>query len=213
MIVPNHIRYHEEIFSLPGFVADPVLVFGFQDVWMPPSGPPFPSKFFEYPDLNEYLKAMGIQHVITLDHFDPRSDLRHDMNDPIDESEHDKYSTFVDIGCLEHVFDTRVCLENCLRMVKPGGHYMLHTCVNGYFAHGLHVFHPDGLLSALELNGFDIIYRKFSGMDGTPLETAEGCLDVLLWIVAKKTASMGRFVCPQQGKWSTRYLDVNKEQS
>ncbi len=205
MIIPPHIPYYDEIFAIEGLLVDPVLIFGYQDVLQPESRPPFASEFFDHPDLISWLRARGHHEIATLDHFDERAELRYDMNEPVPEREQERYSTLIDIGCLEHVWDTRVCLENCMRMVKPGGHMLLHTCVNGYYAHGLHVFNPEGLLTAFEVNGFDIRYVQYSRMDGTRIEDPGGLQDAIIWVVARKTRSLGKFVCPQQGKWSTRY--------
>jgi hypothetical protein len=209
MIVHQHIAYYEEIFPIPGFLADPILVFGFQEVGPPPPGRPSASEFFNYPDLNAWLRAHGHRDITTLDHFDDRSDLRYDMNAAVPSNEHERYATLIDIGCLEHVFDTRVCLENCLRMITVGGHLLLHTPVNGYFGHGLHVFHPEAILSALELNGFDLRYVKYCLLDGTPVADPGGLQDAIIWAVARKTRSLETFVCPQQGRWSTRYLPTS----
>jgi hypothetical protein len=90
-------------------------------------------------------------------------------------------------------------------MVAPGGHYMLHTPVNGYWAHGFHIFNPECLRGAFELNGFRIIYEKFSTADGIPVpDPSKG--DILTWMVARKEREFDKFVCPQQGKWYTRYV-------
>src|ERR1022692_3747113 len=151
------------------------------------------------------LRHPGVR-ATSLDLFDPRSELRYDMNHRVPEHEHGRYATFIDIGSLEHVFDTRPCFENCLRMVAPGGHYVLHTPVNGYYAHGFHVFNPECLRSGLELNGFRVIYEKYSSVDGRPVADPSAPGDVLAWIVARKERVMDQFVCPQQGKWYTRYV-------
>ena len=94
---------------------------------------------FRFSSLTELLCSKG-HPVTTLDYFDSRADLRYDMNQPVPEGEHNRYGTLIDIGSLEHLFDTAGCLENCFRMVRPGGSYLLHTPINGYFGHGLHVF-------------------------------------------------------------------------
>lgn len=104
----------------------------------------------------------------------------------------------MDIGSMEHVFDTRQCLENCLRMVRMSGFYLLHTPVNGYFRHGLHVFNPEGLHDALEANGFEIVYERFSTRHGGPVSDPERERDVILWIVGRKLREVGDFVSPQQ---------------
>jgi hypothetical protein len=161
---------------------------------------------FRVDNLSAYLENRGINDVELLDLFDARATLRYDMNQPVPESEHERYGTFIDIGCLEHLFDTRQCLENCLRMVRVGGTYFLVTPVNGYLRHGLHVFNPDGLASALELNGFEILYRRHSARDGTPLDDPSEARDAILWIAGRKTCPLKRFEVPQQAIWRDRYV-------
>ena len=205
MIVPQHIPYYEEILPLPGFLADPILIFGWQDVLAPAPNSPSASDFFAHPDLNSWLRAHGHRDVRTLDHFDDRADFRWDMNRPVPDTAHEAYATLIDIGCLEHVFDTRQCLENCLRMVRVGGHILLHTPVNGYYAHGLHVFNPEAIVGALELNGFELRYTKFCRLDGSAIVDPGGLQDAIIWAVARKTRRLGDFVCPQQSRWQSRY--------
>jgi hypothetical protein len=199
MIVHRHLSYYQEIFSLPGFLSGPILCFGFQEfeagVQLEGAG---------YADLGEYFATKGIR-TSSLDLFDPRSDLRYDMNFQVPANEHGRYGALIDIGSIEHVFDTRQCFENCLRMVALGGHYLVHTPVNGYYAHGFHVFNPECLLAGLDLNGFRVIYHKFSAFDGTPVQDPAACPNTLVWIVGKKEREMGSFVYPQQGKWFNRY--------
>ncbi|MBV8903669.1 MAG: hypothetical protein JOZ22_08540 [Acidobacteriia bacterium] len=199
MVLVGHIPFYKEIFAIPGFLADPVLCFGFQEF---DHGATLDDT--QYLHLGQYVAALGMR-ALSLDLFDPRSELRYDMNDPVPESEHGRYGTLIDIGSLEHVFDTRQCFENCLRMVATGGHYLLHTPVNGYYGHGFHVFNPEALLGALQENGFQVIYAKYSGMDGAKVTDPSLPGDVLAWIVARKERETGKFVCPQQGKWFTRY--------
>jgi hypothetical protein len=172
----------------------------------PPPLPKF-SDDLRVPDLGTYLHNRGLREIEVLDLFDPRATLRYDMNQPVPESEHERYGTLLDIGCLEHVFDTRQCLENCLRMVRPGGCYFLHTPVKGFFGHGLHALNPEGLLLALEENGFEIVYHRYCAKDGTPLADPDAAADVILWLVGRKRRSVGRFEIPQQGKWRGRYND------
>src|SRR6185295_12231414 len=193
VVVKPHLPYYQEIFAIPGFLRDPILCFGFQEF---EKGASLDGK--DYIDLGEYFAAQGLR-ATSLDLHDPRSELRYDMNYAVPESEHDRYGTFLDIGSLEHVFDTRQCFESCLRMVKLGGHYLLHTPVNGYFAHGFHVFNPECLRGGLELNGFRVIYEKYSTVDGRPVGDPASPGDVLAWIVARKEREMDQFVCPQQG--------------
>jgi len=195
-IIKEHTPLYREIFAIHGVLSDRLLTFGYQDI----SGKNIPADF-AFADAKAFLLANGVKEVTTLDHFDQRADLKYDMNVPIPHYENEKYSTVLDIGSLEHVFDTRQCLENCLRMVQVGGIYMLHTCVNGYLRHGFHVFNPQGLLSSLELNNFEIMYLKYTTSRGKVIDDPEYGEDVLIWIVAKKLKSIDAFAVPQQAMW------------
>lgn len=237
-ILHSHIPLHREVFDLPGVLAEPLLVFGYQDVavrslfrqpWRALSarkklrrlsktaglrarallGRRHPEvrvpEAFWSKDLVGVLEAYGLRDVTVLDLFDPRAHLAYDMNEPVPEQEHGRYASLLDIGCLEHVFDTRQCLESCLRMLRPGGSYYLHTNVNGCFGHGLHVFSPEALLSALERNGCEIVHVRYSTPDGVVLAHPEQARDAIIWLVARKRKEVVPFVCPQQGKWRDYY--------
>jgi hypothetical protein len=222
------IPFYEEIFAMPGVLADPVVLFGYQDILVAGifskslSELDFKHKLVklyfkltgrlvqipdEYlvPDLIEFLRRRGLRELDTIDLFDDRAALRFDMNYPIPDAYRERYQTFIDLGSLEHVFDTRQCLENCLRMVRPGGHYLLSTPVNGHFDHGLHTFSPEALLQALTLNDFEIVYHAYSTQSGKRLKSPNLGRDVVIWLLGRKLRSMGAFQMPQQGRWRDVY--------
>ncbi len=234
----KHAPYYREIFAIPGFFSEPVIVFGYPEIRVKPLHFERYSELslrlkwkkavralrwrrrallrrthpdlevpdeFRAADLIELLRGRGITEVSVIDLFDPRADRRYDMNDPVPESELERYGTFLDIGSLEHVFDTRQCLENSLRMVRVGGLYMLHTNVNGFFGHGLHVFSPEALTQVLELNGFEILYHRYCTKDGAPVREPARGRNVIIWLVARKTTPLKSFATPQQGLWEGRY--------
>jgi len=191
-----HLQFYREIFDIPHFLSEPCLMFGFQDV----VGEDLPEDF-RFKNGKDLLISKGVKDIQTLDFFDNRADLRYDMNIPIPESLNEKYSLFLDIGCLEHLFDTKQCLENCLRMVRLGGFYMLQTVINGYFRHGLHVFNPEGLINVLKANNFEVLYLKYSLSSGLAIDNPSLGGDVLIWIVAKKIRSINNITLPQQQIW------------
>lgn len=170
---------------------------------MPPSIRVPPS--YNVAGLSELLSARGVKEIDVLDLFDPRADLQLDMNKPIATDLHERYSTVIDVGSIEHVFDTRQCIENCLRLVRPGGFYFLVAPVKGWFGHGLHTFHPEALLKAVELNGFILKYERYSDIRGHALDHPGAAEHVLLWMVARKTCSISDFVIPQQSNWVEYY--------
>ena len=206
-----HIPIHREVLQIPGLLEEPILQLGFQTIQKAGRrrGAPWREEAlpadFSYPDLKQMLQARGLGDVKSLDYFDPRSELRYDLNLPVPEHEHERYQTVFDIGTIEHVFDTRQCLESCLRMVKVGGYYVLQTPVKGFSGHGLHTFHPQVMVRALTLNGFEIVYLRFTSMVGEPLEHANEAESSLIWVVGRKTASIAEFKIPQQDDWGDYY--------
>lgn len=164
---------------------------------------PVPNDFY-YDSLTTFLRSKGYP-VTTLDYFDGNADLRYDMNRPVPQREHNQYGTLIDIGSLEHLFDTAACIENCFRMVRKDGYYLLHTPINGYFGHGLHVFNPQGLIDCFRANGFRIVYLKYSTYEGKWISDPSKDRNAILWLVGKKEQDVPEFVCPQQTIWATDY--------
>ncbi len=199
-ILKEHIPFYRELFKIKNFFREPFLMFGYQDIF----GIDLPDDF-NYKDVKQLLKARGIKHIKSIDLFDGRADLKYDMNFPIPAIEHENYNVLLDIGSLEHVFDTKQCLENCLRLVKVNGLYVLHAPVNGYFSHGLHVFNPEGLENSLLSNNYEVIYKKYSTRSGRVIRDPSIKADVLMWIVARKIKSIDKFTIPQQGYWKECY--------
>lgn len=193
-----------EIFDLPDFFSEPFLSLGYKDNL---TGNDFPEDF-QTADLKEILISKGLTDIKHVDIFDPRAELKYDLNLPVPSEEYEKYKTLVDIGTLEHVFDTRQCLENSLRMISVGGLYFLHTPVRGYFEHGLYTFNPELILSVLEANNFDIVYLKYSTAEGTVIQDASDGTDVLIWVVSRKLQPMSSFVIPQQKIWKQFYKHI-----
>ncbi len=192
-IIEKHLPLYREIFQIPGFFSEPFLTLGFQGI----CGDNLPEDF-KFLDFKELLISKGVNDVKTLDLHDARAELRYDLNLPVPTEEHGRYSVVADIGTLEHIFDVKQCLESCIRMVKEGGLYFLHTNVNGYFKHGLYVFNPDLLINVLKSNHFEIVYLKYSTLMLGKLEIPDPSIrhDVLVWIVARKVKDSQGFIMP-----------------
>ena len=192
-IIDKHIPLYREIFQLPGFFSEPFLTLGLQSIF----GNNIPDDF-KFAGFKELLISKGVNDVKTLDLHDERADLRYDLNQPVPTEEHGKYSVVADIGTLEHIFDVRQCLESCIRMVKEGGLYLLHTNVNGHYNHGLYVFNPRLLVSVLLSNHFEILYLKYTSAMIGMLEIPDPSIrhDVIVWIVARKKRECHKFIMP-----------------
>jgi hypothetical protein len=219
----RHARLWHAFFTEITQVQAPVLTFGVQYIDLPRyafSGTPLaavrrlittgdwhplPADYAACRDVAELLHGRGIDKTASLDLFDSQAMLHHDMNERIPEFHHAQYRTLIDIGSLKHVFDTRQCLENCIRMLTVGGWYLLHVPVNGYFAHGLHVLNPHAVINALRLNGFVVRYKIYTTAQGRVIKRPGGNRDQLLWLAAEKIADLDRFTPPQQDYWEEFY--------
>lgn len=233
----QHIPRYREVFAIPGLLAEPMFMFGYQDIeipsflrqpfyrwkfWRPPEAyrlafqiirqgcPLSLPKDYDFPDLPTFLRALGITSIDIADFFDERASLKLDMNLPVDRQYLGRYQSFIDIGCLEHLFDTRQCIENCLGMVRMGGYYFLQTPVSGYLGHGFHTFAVEALVSVVEQNGFAIKYFKFTDSRGRVISGPRRNVDALVWLVAQKTQPLDHFVVPQQGTWPSFYARLRK---
>jgi hypothetical protein len=81
----------------------------------------------------------------------------HDMNTPVTRELHNRFSCVLDSGTLEHVFNFPIALENSLRMVEVGGHFLAITPCNNFPGHGFYQFSPDVFTTTLgPQNGFQL---------------------------------------------------------
>lgn len=195
-IIKDHISIYQDIFKIPHLISGDIATIGFQDIL----GKNLPQDY-NYPDFKKFLLDNKATSVTTIDPFDERSDIKYDLNLPIPVSDIEKYDSLIDIGSLEHIFDTKQALENCMKMVKVGGYYLLHTVVNGLSSHGLHTFNHLGLIDAFKLNGFDIKYLKYGSFRGVIINSPEQSVDASIWLIGQKTKKNETFVVPQQNFW------------
>lgn len=199
-IIYEHLPFYREFFSIKGFLQGPFLMIG-----IPRMMGYFLPEDFDYPDLLKLLKAKGVDQIYSLDLFDDKADIQHDLNLPIPKKEIGKYKVVFDMGSIEHVFDTKQCLQNYFSLVKKGGLLAIVTPVNGYCRHGYHVFNPEMFQDALKQNGFEIVCQKYSTSTGIQLSQPNVKKDVLIWLVAKKVKQIKKFQIPQQSGWDELY--------
>jgi hypothetical protein len=180
-IVEQYRKVFEEICEMEGIMDTPLLLIGVQSLYGK--------------DMKHELVKQGVAGITTLDLHDEKADWIADLNEPIKVQA--QYNTIWDVGCLEHVFDTRTCLDNYFRLLKVGGLLFLHTVVNTMVntspQHGIHQFNPKVLSETLRINGFQLLHESYCDWTGKPLT---GHMP-LGWYVARKMKDMP-FVCPQQ---------------
>lgn len=199
-VIIEHVPFYRAMFAQPGFWREKFLFIGLPYI----QGDRLPADF-RYQNLLQLARAKKLKQVYSVDLFDANANYRWDLNRPVPVKYHETFKTVFDIGTLEHIFDTRQCLENYLRLVAVGGLFALVTPVNGYFAHGFHVFNPHAIIDTLEQNHFTIEYCTYSTSTG--LEVADPSIrkNILLFIVARKKQKLRTFVVPQQRYWEELY--------
>jgi len=105
------------------------------------------------------LRHLGARQISSVDasHYEQAS-LVHDMNNPIPESLKSAFSTVIDAGTLEHIFNFPVALKNCMEMVEEGGHLLLMTPANNFMGHGFYQFSPELFFRVLSAaNGYEVV--------------------------------------------------------
>jgi hypothetical protein len=105
-----------------------------------------------------FLRKLGAGEVDSLDVSEYESaTILHDMNQPLPEAYHGRFSLVMDGGSLEHVFHYTTALKNCMEAVAPGGHFLTVTPANNLLGHGFYQISPELFFRALDpVNGFEI---------------------------------------------------------
>jgi hypothetical protein len=103
-----------------------------------------------------FFQLLGSKQTDSMDYSDyEKASIIHDLNKPIPENLKNQYSTVLDSGTLEHVFNFPVAIKNCLEAVKPGGHFIAITPSNNMLGHGFYQFSPELYFRILSIkNGF-----------------------------------------------------------
>jgi SAM-dependent methyltransferase len=105
-----------------------------------------------------FLRILGAQRVTALDGSPYEgAALVHDLNEPVPEHLHDRFTVVLDGGTLEHVFDFPTAIRSCMEMVKLGGHFLAITPTNNFMGHGFYQFSPELFFRVFdEANGFSV---------------------------------------------------------
>jgi hypothetical protein len=202
MAIFNPVMYIvSEIIGLHDFIKSPLLCLGVQDIEKSLGEGVIPDEF-KFDTLGELLRKRGIL-VDELDPFDNRALLKWNLNNSVPEEAWEKYATIIDYGCIEHIFDTRMVLENCMRMLRVGGLYFIHTPVRNFANHGLHTFSSEMIPRVMQTNRFEVIYERYTTSSGrnVDIESDENT-DVIGWYVGKKMKKLSLFISPEQKRYA-----------
>jgi hypothetical protein len=67
----------------------------------------------------------------------------HDLNAPLPETMYQKYDTVIDLGTLEHIYNTPQAFKNCSQLCKRGGQILHVLPANNFCGHGFWQFSPE----------------------------------------------------------------------
>lgn len=145
------------------------------------------------------------------------------MNREVPDRFKEQYTTVLDGGSLEHVFNFPVAIKNCMEMVSVGGHYLAITPANNFLGHGFYQFSLELYFSVFTReNGFELMsviafedrpdarwYFVKSPLEVRGRVTLTNSVPVYLLVVARKLAHTRIFeTTPQQSD----YLAVWREE-
>ncbi|TXT26432.1 MAG: methyltransferase family protein [Gallionellaceae bacterium] len=165
------------------------------------------------------FRVLGAQVIDSMDYSSFESaTVVHDMNQPIPEGLGQRYSLVFDGGTLEHVFNFPQAIQNCMKMVEVGGHFLTVTPCNNMMGHGFYQFSPETFYRVFcEDNGFQVekMYINEGWGSGPWLQVADpdkiqrrvGCVTgavTNLYVRARKTRDVQIFsAMPYQSDYST----------
>jgi hypothetical protein len=104
------------------------------------------------------LEMLGAETIDSLDYSAYEgANILHDMNLPVPPELKGKFSTVLESGSLEHIFNFPTSIGNCMEMTALNGHLLIITPVNNIMGHGFYQFSPEVFYRVLgERNGFEL---------------------------------------------------------
>jgi SAM-dependent methyltransferase len=183
-----------------------------------------------------FKKFLNAKSVESLDYSNyENSEIIHDMNNPIDTDNHEKYDIVIDGGSLEHIFNFPVAISNCMKLLKKGGSFFMFTMCNNHTGHGFYQFSPELMFRIFQPeNGFtikDVILEEhpfpgaelsqkskcYSVIDPDVLKCRIGLVSkspILMNVHAIKTETRSLFSKnPIQSDYTTKYAEYLKDNS
>lgn len=109
--------------------------------------------------------------------------LLHDMNQRIDTPK--RFTAILDFGCLEHIFNFPVAIDNLINLCEVNGHILHYLPANNCCGHGFYQFSPELFFS---------LYSADRGFSGTRVFFVEWQDDPSVWFEIKSPADLHKRV-------------------
>ena len=105
-----------------------------------------------------FLRYLGAEEITSLDASEDESaTVIHEMNLPIPSELKRRFDVVYDGGSLEHIFNFPVAVQNCIEMVRVGGHFLGANPTNNRCGHGFCQFSPELCFRIFSMeNGFSV---------------------------------------------------------
>lgn len=107
---------------------------------------------------DEFLEVLGINSPIILDVSNYEgATIIHDLNNPIPDEFKSRFSTVIDIGTLEHIYNVPQALQNLKDLCRTKGYLLMVSPANNWLGHGFYQFSPELFFRAFDgPSGFEI---------------------------------------------------------
>jgi len=171
------------------------------------------------------FELLGANRIDSLDFSDyEEATIIHDLNIPIHEKYHDAFSTVVDGGTIEHIFNFPTAIHNCMNALEVGGHYIGITPGNNQMGHGFYQFSPELYFRVFSSeNGFkvlkilvrvsDELYEVSDPKEVNSRIELVNHLPTTLIVIAEKKEKKTKFVIPQQSDYINAWAIVESIKS
>lgn len=105
---------------------------------------------------DELFRFLGASSLASTDVSDyEQATYVFDMNRPSPSELDGQFTTVVDGGSLEHIFNVPQAMANCMNMLAVGGYFIGLTPANNYFGHGFYQFSAELFFRVFDApNGF-----------------------------------------------------------
>lgn len=175
--------------------------------------------------MHDLFRMMNFTEVASLDAFDADNPtILHDMNKPVPEQYVGKYDVVFDIGSMEHVFDVKSFVANCVAMTREGGTLVIYDALMGWHNECFYNFQTPFFFDVFKANGFEDIsvylnyfpkYHDFGDRKtvwlrfeyGDRVRFRKPNYNTHVLFVSKRAKALPEFKVPMQGYYAEYYND------